>query len=515
MIASFDDGATTVAANWLLTFAIHSTCILGLALALSHALRDRWIALQERLLRLSLWAAVVSTTLQLTCAPTALPLSLTSNDENVVAVAPAGTVFGIGADVGFDGDARHAGGPITLQPLAPMPHDAKVATDAGGAFRFAELSNWPLTTWLTVLAAIFGGAGALWLLRTHHRLRAILRRREPETDGRTLAAAASAAGAIGLRQSPHVSRSDEILTPIAFGLLRPEICLPRRASALPDDELRAMLAHEIAHLERRDPVWMWFAAGLQAAFPWQFLTVFVRRRWTHLVELRCDAVAAAQTSPTVVARCLLDVAEWLRPAKPIAPLALGMAARPSALRRRVDAALRRGAAGRFGRGWSIALSGLSLSALTFVAPGVQSAPADDGDGVADFRFFGVPVESGADRGAGSGDAGDRAPGAGDEAEAIAAGDAMSDSFAGRDPEPRNAPAPGEVELMIAAAMNQLETEHHVLEHELQRLRTRAAAAPPERRRLVTPLIAEIEQRLLIVDRSCERIRELLDRRAGR
>jgi hypothetical protein len=226
-------------------------------------------------------------------------------------------------------------------------------------------------------AALLLFFGACWFLRMHLRLRAVLHSRTPETDPRVLSTASHVARQLGLRQSPGLSRSERLATPIAFGWLRPEICLPVRAHELSDPSLRAMLAHEVAHLRRHDPAWMWLAAGLQALFPWQPLLLVVRRRWARLVELRCDAIAAAHSSPTAVARCLLDVAEWLRPRPAVPIVALGMAARPSALRERIEAALRPHAIGATRRGWSSAFAGLSLSALTLMAPAVQTAsPAE-------------------------------------------------------------------------------------------------------------------------------------------
>ena len=51
-------------ADWLCTFALHSTLVLGIALLLGAALRRRAIGFQEGALRLSLWAALVSSSVQ-------------------------------------------------------------------------------------------------------------------------------------------------------------------------------------------------------------------------------------------------------------------------------------------------------------------------------------------------------------------------------------------------------------------------------------------------------------------
>jgi beta-lactamase regulating signal transducer with metallopeptidase domain len=338
-------------ADWLGTFALHSTCALGGAWLLSAVLRQRAMLFQERLLRFSLWAALVSTTVQFAVLGSSLgwslPVSAPVDPENVEFAA--------------------------LPPMDSVALDsAPLAVTTPPAWHLPQFA-W--TTWFVAVGVTMALFGAFWLVRVHARLRLVLRLRQPETDARVLATASLVAREQGLQQSPQLSRSPRLATPIAFGWLRPEICLPMRVGELGDDSLRAMLAHEIAHLRRGDPAWMWLAAGLQALFPWQLLLLAVRRRWSHLVELRCDAIAAQHSSPTAVARCLLDVADWLRPPSTMPIVALGMAARPSALRERIEAALQSRPIGRPRRLLSLAFGGLSLTSLTFAAPGVQTVPA--------------------------------------------------------------------------------------------------------------------------------------------
>jgi hypothetical protein len=55
-----------------------------------------------------------------------------------------------------------------------------------------------------------------------------------------------------------------LAAPISFGILRAEVCVPERAlTELAPDELRAMLAHELAHVVRRDPLWLALAGVLE------------------------------------------------------------------------------------------------------------------------------------------------------------------------------------------------------------------------------------------------------------
>ena len=334
---SFAVGIDLVAA-WLGTFAVHSTLALGITFVASRLAATRAIGLQETALRFSLWVALVSATLQ--CAVFGSPWA------NALAEAPA--AFELAA----------VGAPTAL-PTAPEPVGAAAAV----------VVAWRWQQWAVAGAALGAVGGGLWLAVVFLRLRRLLRDRRPETDARVLTLAAAAAQSAGMRQSPHVSRCARVATPIAFGFVRPEICLPANVDRLDESSLRAMLAHEVAHLRAADPAWMWCAAWLQALFPWQVLLLPVRCRWARLVELRCDAAAARHAGATAVARCLLDVASWLQPREQAPLVALGMASRPSALRERVDAALRGEPVASPSLRFAFAGAGAVLSALTFAAPG--------------------------------------------------------------------------------------------------------------------------------------------------
>ncbi|MBL8730314.1 MAG: M56 family metallopeptidase [Planctomycetes bacterium] len=332
--------------GWLLTFLLHSTCALGAALLLGAALRDRAIAWQERLLRFVLWAPLVSSSLQF--------------------LVLGGPWTGGFPSPAADAPLAREGAPLLAMPIAAAAPLADPTPPAAGP-------SWSLV--VAALAAIAAIVGLGWLWLSRRRLARMLATRRPEPDARVLAAVAMVAPRVGLRRLPRVRRCDLLPTPIAFGLLRPEVCLPSRVGELGAASLAAMLAHELAHLRRRDPAVMALGALLQALFPWQLLLPVARRRWLRLVELRCDAIAAGHTSPTAVARCLLEVAEWLRP-PPAAMPALGMAARASSLRDRIEAALQHRAGPPPRRVLSMAFGGVSLSALTFAGPGLQATPPE-------------------------------------------------------------------------------------------------------------------------------------------
>lgn len=74
-------------------------------------------------------------------------------------------------------------------------------------------------------------------------------------DADLLAAVARQARRIGLRVAPVVAYCERISVPVVVGIVRPMILVPAAlANGLPLDQLEALLAHELAHLRRCDPL---------------------------------------------------------------------------------------------------------------------------------------------------------------------------------------------------------------------------------------------------------------------
>ena len=76
---------------------------------------------------------------------------------------------------------------------------------------------------------------------------------------------------------------------------------------LDDRQLRAVLAHERAHLRERHDLVLLFSAAIAAAFP--FLRIFrtATTETTRLVELRADDIASVKTDRLTLAEALLLV----------------------------------------------------------------------------------------------------------------------------------------------------------------------------------------------------------------
>ena len=139
--------------------------------------------------------------------------------------------------------------------------------------------------------------------------------------------------------------SRQCVLPFACGVLQPSIVLPQKIELqLSATQLRALLAHEIAHLVRRDPLWQWIGQFLCTCLAIQPLNFAARSRWQQAAELLCDDWAIEQKiAPTELAHCLTRIAEWRINASTKRQLSLGVPAvgNIGALTNRVEWLLRR------------------------------------------------------------------------------------------------------------------------------------------------------------------------------
>jgi TonB family protein len=118
------------------------------------------------------------------------------------------------------------------------------------------------------------------------------------------------------RRSAHFQHGDgvevrigEVSTPLACGVLRPLILLPRTARDWDELRLRAVLLHESAHVIRRDCLAKYLAQASRALLWWNPLAWMVAGRLNREQELACDdAVLAAGVPADAYATVLLDVA---------------------------------------------------------------------------------------------------------------------------------------------------------------------------------------------------------------
>lgn len=224
---------------------------------------------------------------------------------------------------------------------AAAPADISTPRLAVGA---APVNDTPMggVAWRAVLLGLWGlgsAAALALLLAAHVRLARISARATPLDAGPWhdgLAAVAAHAGpgrAVSLVSVPH---ADLLAT---WGWRRPVVLVPELARDWPDDRIRAVLAHELAHVRRRDWIVNVAADALRAFLWWNPLAWLACRRLRDDSELACDdAVLAAGVSPSHYATELLEIARSGQRGRLSWVTATPMA-RPSTLQRRIVAML--------------------------------------------------------------------------------------------------------------------------------------------------------------------------------
>jgi HEAT repeat protein/beta-lactamase regulating signal transducer with metallopeptidase domain len=296
---------------WLLTYGIHSTLLLGSAWLLTRRLRLEPAA-SDLLWKVALLASLVTGTVQsrlelrtppaMTLPPAALP--------------HVGPVNGPAA--------------ATPAPETGTPDVADVHTSAASVP--ARRPSLPL------VIVLFWGAVALASSLYYVGRRLILvgrladRRAVP--NGSLAATLADLQRTSGYRRRVRLTMARTISSPVALGLS--EICVPELAlSELGDEQQRSMLAHELAHLARRDSLWLAGASLIERVFFFQPLNRLARRELETTAEYLSDEWAMRKTGSAVsLAKCLATVAEWIQ-ASPLGVPVAGLAERRSLLVSRI------------------------------------------------------------------------------------------------------------------------------------------------------------------------------------
>jgi hypothetical protein len=142
-------------------------------------------------------------------------------------------------------------------------------------------------------------------------------RRKVFAEAELLQRVQSLAQSLKISRHVRIIESTRLVSPIAFGLLRPTIGLPLRFCAqFSITKQEAMLTHELAHLAAHDPFW-YFLADIVAAVFWWHPGIWWLRRQLHLSsELAADeASLMTAEGPRVLAECLVEMGAQM--SKPI------------------------------------------------------------------------------------------------------------------------------------------------------------------------------------------------------
>ena len=270
------------------------------------------------------------------------------------------------------------GGQLRLDARSKPAHeDVRIAvreTAAGERQRLVVARPRP-TQWPAVVVIVWltaGGAALLWLTMAHARAGRALSDRT-SLDGAPIASRlASLLARAGVRRDVELTCSANVASPVA--LANDEVCLPRRALVELDAvEQESMLAHEIAHVVRRDPQWLIVARVIEVVLFVQPLNALARRRMQAVAEFLCDDWAVQRTrQPVMLAKALAAVAEWVGRAPRLHAMSAMVESGGSPLVQRVRRILGGGHAARTAssRG-ALGVSACALVALAAGAPRVS------------------------------------------------------------------------------------------------------------------------------------------------
>ena len=348
---------TDIAAAWLLTYLVHSTVILLAAWILTSSSRVS-DTVREVVWKFALVGGLVTATVQMAVGrePLGGQLRLASRTS---AVAPPVRVTVSGT---------------------PTVQDRRFVISTPRGTRWSAAL---MIVWLTS-----SGAALLWLTLGHTRTMRILGDRTSLDDTSVRDRLDALMARAGVRTPITLTSSASIASPVA--LSGNEVCLPRRALfELAPNEQEGMLAHEVAHLVRRDPQWLVVARVIEMVLFMQPLNRLARHRLQEVAEFLCDDWAVSRVSqPVTLAKCLAAVAEWVgrSPQMPrLAPLSAMAESAGSPLVRRVGRILgaRQAPRARTPR-FAFAGSAVALIALIAVAPRVSVAHASPRSGVMTF-----------------------------------------------------------------------------------------------------------------------------------
>jgi beta-lactamase regulating signal transducer with metallopeptidase domain len=190
-------------------------------------------------------------------------------------------------------DSPGAPPPAPVEIGAQRPVAAMGATPAAGT---AETKLTSAERWLPPLLTLYAAGVVVMLARLGVGIHGMRRIRESATSA-----------GIDFMESTLVN------APVTIGVLRPAIVLPHIWREWPEDKLAAILAHERAHVSRRDPTVRILSQFNCAIFWFHPLAWWLDRKLATTAEAACDDAAVRSVGASRrYAEVLLDIADTVR-----------------------------------------------------------------------------------------------------------------------------------------------------------------------------------------------------------
>jgi beta-lactamase regulating signal transducer with metallopeptidase domain len=156
----------------------------------------------------------------------------------------------------------------------------------------SERQTWSVWAWLALSALLATLLAAVRLIAGLRTIAACRASSRPIRDAALRRLLDELRSAVGCRPRVEVRSSAAIGTAATVGWWRPAILLADDWRSWAADELRAVLAHELAHVRRRDYAAALFASGCRALHYYHPLVAWLAGRLRLHQELAADATAA-------------------------------------------------------------------------------------------------------------------------------------------------------------------------------------------------------------------------------
>jgi len=181
--------------------------------------------------------------------------------------------------------------PLEGASILPRPEE-QLFTPAPAVAESSGRAGWEAGTVVGLAALGLWFGGALVSVGVHaariRRFRRAMRSSEPGPawlKGRV----AEIAEAFSVR-APEVLVADGLWSAMVWGVIRPAILVPRRAlEDLEPARWETVVAHELAHLKRRDHWAAWVVLVASCVWWWNPVLWWARRRIADYAEMACDA----------------------------------------------------------------------------------------------------------------------------------------------------------------------------------------------------------------------------------
>ena len=266
------------------------SAIVTLALTANWLLRSRSAALRHWVLAAACCGALLVPVAEVLVPAWDVPLAFATSPART----PAQATMPVGAR---RGTATMTSTPSrALSWMAPRSTESRVSP--------ATILEWCSWLWIAGAAGSFAALLAgLWRLG---RLASVA---EPVASVRWRTAAAAVAREHGVRRHIHLLAGKNPALLVTWGYRRPIVLIPASAASWPDERVRTVLCHEMAHIQRHDWLVLLAAEALRAVYWFNPLVWIACRRLRQESEQACDdAVLRGGVAAAAYASHLLAVA---------------------------------------------------------------------------------------------------------------------------------------------------------------------------------------------------------------